>query len=99
MADEEPTGECYANAGRHLMNSNHEGNLTHGIVKLPDGKSINHAWVDEGKTQGIFEPEHVTHMSHDDFSTAFNPVTHKVYDRKTMMLNMLKHKHWGPWED
>jgi hypothetical protein len=101
-------GDCYQVSGRYIMDSGLMGGnpnlvLVHGIVTGQgpiEGIQYGHAWVEEGdicidlsKGKEIKMPKTLYYtLGNIDPSKQFR------YTPEEMRKNILKYKHWGPWD-
>lgn len=97
---EERSGNCYEIAGRFVL-QNPDCKLCHGHLFNEDHSTcgpLPHAWavLPSGR---VFEPYtgqiHCSHMAEEFFGM----VAYEEYDCENAIVMMLKHKHFGPWNE
>ena len=97
------TGDCYAANGRLMFGIDYYYKLVHGVgILQTDGKPFGHCWVEKGnrcidKSNGnnIDFPKKLY------YSLLQAPVPGTKlykYTSEEVSLNVLKKKHWGPWD-
>ncbi len=89
-------GQCYEVSGRFVFD-NHEGTLTHGIIRSEYG-DVGHSWtvlpdgyVYEPTTDSVYHP--------DDFERIHNPVVLAQYDTDETFRMLAGEGHWGPYDE
>ena len=87
---------CYELAGRYLM-ANDGTTMVHGTVDN-GAKVIRHAWVVDPDGE-IFEPTTGIHYDTASFEAQYHPAPRVTYPQDRAMVQMLRFKHWGPWDD
>ena len=87
---------CYELAGRYLM-ANDGTTMVHGTVDN-GAKEIRHAWVVDQDGE-IFEPTTGIHYDPTSFEAQYHPAERIRYPQDRAMVQMLRFKHWGPWDD
>jgi hypothetical protein len=90
-------GRCYELAG-NLALHNPETQLIHGSIQGFGAPRIPHAWVvlPDGS---IWEPATNKVWEKPIFYGFFNAIVRKRYDQQTFMRMMVRHEHWGPWDN
>lgn len=95
-------GRCYELAGRYvtdpMMHRNEGATLVHGSIEGMGNPRIGHAWVVDVDGE-IFEPTSGKHFDSATFKVVFHPIEYVRYDGTEARVNILKLKHWGPWDD
>jgi hypothetical protein len=86
---------CYELAGRYLIEN--KGTLVHGIVHS-GAQEIRHAWVIDQDGE-IFEPTTGIHYDAASFERQYQPIERVRYPWDKAAVQMLRFKHWGPWDD
>ena len=96
-------GDCYEANGRWMIGKDDSYRLVHGVAILPkDGKPFGHCWIEKGgkcidKSNGknLNIPKRVY------LGILQAPVKGTKlfkYTPEQVSINVLKHKHWGPWD-
>lgn len=88
-------GRCYELAGGYALDHD-DAVLVHGSIQGFDNPRIGHGWVERGGE--IYEP--ITNkMWHPAvFDALYNPVVDHRYTSDQLRLNIVRSRHWGPWE-
>lgn len=95
-------GDCYTANGR-LMLGNDDYTLCHGVgILQTDGNPFGHCWVEKGNV--------VIDKSNGNSIKIAKPLYYQLlkvpvkgtkiykYTSEQVCINVLKHKHWGPWD-
>jgi len=100
-------GKCYELSGRYLLDRRDDTNLVHGSIEGSiegfGNPRIKHAWVEvldkDGKVTGIYEP--ITNAIQDpaSFGAYFSAHVDRRYPAREGLVNMVKHGHFGPWDE
>jgi len=96
-------GDCYAANGRWMIGKDDSYRLVHGVAILAsDGKPFGHCWIEKGGTVLDFSNGKDIKISKKKYYELGEiPVKpHKLYKytSEQMGLQILKQKHWGPWD-
>ena len=96
-------GDCYAANGRWMIGKDDSYRLVHGVAILPrDGKPFGHCWIEKGGTVLDYSNGKDIKISkkkyYDLGKIPVNPYKLYKYTSEKMGLNILKNKHWGPWD-
>lgn len=90
-----PTGTCYPDAWRFLMQQG-EGYLIQGSVQLsPEGARVNHAWV-ETAYGWVWEPQTGQYFTVEDFKV-FAPIEDARYNAEEAAIMVARVGKHGPW--
>ena len=102
-------GDCYEANGRHVMNmmmapDTKKWKLCHGVgILQTDGKPFGHAWIEYGGNKCIDKSNgnNIDFPKKLYYSLLQAPVPGTKlykYTSEEVSLNVLKKKHWGPWD-
>ena len=97
------SGDCYSANGRLMFRKDDSWILCHGVgILQTDGKPFGHCWIEKGSRcidqsngNNINFPKKIF------YSLLKAPVPGtKIYKYKPIevSVNVMKHKHWGPWD-
>lgn len=101
-------GDCFRQAANFLVNNDAPGaRLVHGSVRIGQAKDasgqgieIAHAWVElsDGGKRVAFDGVQSQFYDLDDYREKMKAVEGASYTREQALVNLLKHRHYGPWE-
>lgn len=97
VAFEDRLGNCYEFAAQYVVR-NRGSKLVHGSIQGAGMPRIGHAWAIDQDGE-VFEPTGGKHWLPDLFATFHKTQVEVVYDETEARVQMLKHKHYGPWHD
>lgn len=92
-----PIGDCYAYAYKRVQKG---GTLFQGTVTHPwDKNDILHAWVEDGGKVYDYQTQVMGRkpMKVADYYKTWLPKAVKEYTADEAKVQVLKHKHYGPW--
>ena len=97
-------GACFKNAANYLVEHDlADARLVHGTVSILQAKSadgagvpIDHAWVECGGV--VYDGVQRQFYDKADYYEKMRAAARRAYSREDALVNMLKHKHFGPWE-
>tara|TARA_B100000029_G_scaffold209321_1_gene207179 strand:+ start:741 stop:1049 length:309 start_codon:yes stop_codon:yes gene_type:complete len=95
-------GDCYSANGRWMIGKRHF-QLVHGVGILPrDGKPFGHCWIEKGELVLDFSNGNTIKISKKRYyelgEIPVKPYKLYKYTPEQVSINVLKHKHWGPWD-
>lgn len=100
-------GECYANAGRYVVDheefdlgKGQQVVLVHGSIELV-GEPIDHAWAvvnENGSDIFVYEPTTDSRWEPDEYREVFGAKERVRYDREVFLATLLSVCHWGPFD-
>ena len=90
-------GLCYELAGRYA-NTHKDVDLIHGSItnRLGDGKTIDHAWIEKG--DHVFDPVIDEWFDEAVYEALYGTKEKIRFNTEGVLINILKYKHWGPWD-
>lgn len=98
-------GNCYEAAGRYIMNSKDDGlMLVHGEVEGQgeiDGVRFGHAWLEKGdKVIDVSNGKQleIPKFVYYQLGNIDKINNLKKYNHTDSLKNMVRYKHWGPWD-
>ena len=96
-------GDCYAANGRWMIGKDDSYRLVHGVAILAsDGKPFGHCWIEKGGTVLDFSNGKDIKISKKKYyelgEIPVKPYKLYKYTSEQMGLQILKQKHWGPWD-
>ena len=96
-------GDCYEANGRWMIGKDNSYRLVHGVAILPsDGKPFGHCWIEKGSQVMDYSNGKDIKISkkkyYDLGKIPVNPYKLYKYTSEKMGLNIIKNKHWGPWD-
>ena len=96
-------GDCYAANGREIIGMDDSARLVHGVgILQTDGKPFGHCWVEyKGKCIDKSNGNDINFPKKLFYALLKAPVPGtKIYKYKPIevSVNVMKHKHWGPWD-
>lgn len=93
---------CYQLAGYALALGTvpHDATLVHGTIhaRVPDAERIGHAWL-ELFDEMVWEPVSRVLWAADAWQRFTRAVVDRRYDQRETRIAVLRHEHWGPWDD
>ena len=98
-----PNGDCYRANGRLMIGEDDSTRLVHGVgILQTDGKPFGHCWVEKGgrcidKSNG----NNINFPKKAYYALLKAPVKGTKlykYTPEQVSINVLKIKHWGPWD-
>ena len=94
-----PKGDCFRANGVKMMEMPNSAKLCHGEAITLSGK-IHHCWIESGIKVFDFSNDMTTKLDKTKYYDllSINPSKVKKYTGVEAMVNMMKQKHWGPWE-
>lgn len=95
-------GDCFRSAAKWIMDNAEllDARLAHGLVNgmgEAEGRRYGHAWVEIGDV--VIDTESGWTGRREKYYELGQVGEVKLYDRETMLINLLKSEHWGPWEE
>lgn len=95
MNEHVPTGTCYPDAWRRLMEEGY-GYLVHGSLQLSsEGARVNHAWI-EIPSGWVWEPQTGQWYDKEDFKI-FQPIEDARYTTEQAAIMLARAGKHGPW--
>ena len=96
-------GDCYAANGRWMIGKDDSYRLVHGVALLAsDQKPFGHCWIEKGGTVLDFSNGKDIKISKKKYyelgEIPVKPYKLYKYTSEQMGLQILKQKHWGPWD-
>jgi len=96
-------GDCYQANGRWMIGKNNSYRLVHGVALLAsDQKPFGHCWIEKGGTVLDFSNGKDIKISKKKYyelgEIPVKPYKLYKYTSEQMGLQILKQKHWGPWD-
>jgi hypothetical protein len=96
-------GDCYQANGRWMIGKNDSYRLVHGVALLAsDQKPFGHCWNEKGGTVLDFSNGKDIKISKKKYyelgEIPVKPYKLYKYTSEQMGLQILKQKHWGPWD-
>jgi len=96
-----PAGDCYRNVylKAKQLDDEHPGlKIAHGkIYTIKGDKMIDHAWIE--LDDKVVDPTAGVEMDKEKWYGLVNAELHSHYSYEEVMVNTLRNRHWGPWEE
>jgi len=91
-------GHCFKNVQDYLLDNDLPNALiVHGFVTNNVGKTIEHAWIEDGDT--IYDPTTGISTKKEKFKELLNPTKEIKYTFSEAMKLRFKTKNHGPWTE
>ena len=96
-------GDCYQANGRWMIGKNDSYRLVHGVALLAsDQKPFGHCWIEKGSQVMDYSNGKDIKISKKKYyelgEIPVKPYKLYKYTSEQMGLQILKQKHWGPWD-
>ena len=103
LLTEAADGDCYSTNGRLMFGKDDSYKLVHGVgILQTDGKPFGHCWVEQGsrcidKSNGndINFPKKLYYGL---LKAQVKGTNLYKYTTEQVSINVIKKKHWGPWD-
>ena len=93
-------GRCYELSSKYVQN-HPDAILAHGTIngRRFTGKDFDnlHAWVEEGNR--VIDIVWGKEFEKQVYYELMNAKVIETYDHEQVLINILKYKHWGPWNE